>query len=75
MGLSSVTTWRARVALISSMSAASVVDLPDPVGPEMMIRPLEASMNLRKSLCKLHTRRSLTLGASSRIAAAMPRTV
>ena len=57
------------------MSAASVVDLPDPVGPEMITRPLVASTNLRKSLCRLHTRRSLTLGASSRIAAAIPRTV
>ncbi len=67
--------WRARVELISSMSAASVVDFPAPVGPEMITKPLEGSMNLRKSLCKLQTRRSLTLGASRRIAAAMPRTV
>ena len=48
MGLSSVTIWRARVALISSISAASVVDLPEPVGPEMMIKPLDASMKPAK---------------------------
>ena len=72
IGLSSVMMLRARVALISSSSAASVVDFPEPVGPEMMIRPLAGSMSLRKSLCKLQLRRSLMLGASSRMASPQP---
>src|ERR1035438_9542148 len=71
-GLSSVTIFRAREALISSMSAASVVDLPAPVGPEMMTSPLGASMSLRKSGCRLQPQRSLMLGAQIGIAEVAP---
>src|SRR5580700_323123 len=74
-GLSSVTKCRAFDPLISSINAASVVDLPDPVGPEMITSPEFASMSRRKSGCRLQARRSLTEGASKRIAIAMPRTV
>src|SRR5260370_1352264 len=65
----------ARDALISSMSAASVVDFPDPVGPEMMTKPVGASISLRRSGCRLHALRSLMDGAKSLIAIAIPRTV
>ena len=74
-GLSRVMMFRARELLISSMSAASVVDLPQPVGPEITARPLSASTSLRRSGCRLRARRSLTDGASSRTAMAMPRMV
>jgi len=57
------------------MSAASVVDFPDPVGPEMMTKPVGASISLRKSGCRLHALRSLTEGARSLMAIAIPRTV
>ena len=67
--------FRGREVLISSMSAASVVDLPLPVGPEITTRPLSASISLRRSGCRLQARRSLTEGASSRTAMAMPRIV
>src|SRR5580658_865097 len=74
-GLSSVMMLRARDPLISSMSAASVVDLPEPVGPEMMTKPVVASVNLRKSGCRLQPWMSLMEDSSSRMATAMPRTV
>jgi len=75
IGLSSVRMLRARFALISSSSAARVVDLPDPVGPETMTRPLAGSISLRRSGCRLQLERSLTLGARSRMARPSPRTV
>ena len=67
--------FRGRDVLISSMRAASVVDLPLPVGPEITARPLSASTSLRRSGCRLQARRSLTEGASSRTAMAVPRIV
>ncbi len=38
-GSSIVMMWKARVRLIQSMSAASVVDLPEPVGPVTRMSP------------------------------------
>jgi len=40
MGSSIVTMWHLRFALACSMMAASVVDLPLPVGPVRSTRPL-----------------------------------
>ncbi len=39
MGSSMVTTWPWRVREMSWMMAASVVDLPEPVGPVMSTNP------------------------------------
>ncbi len=39
MGSSMVTMWSERVSLISSMMAARVVDLPEPVGPVTSTNP------------------------------------
>ena len=39
IGSSTVTMWSARVRLTRSISAASVVDLPEPVGPVTRTRP------------------------------------
>jgi len=39
MGSSTVMMWQARVSLISLMSEASVVDLPEPVGPVTRNKP------------------------------------
>jgi hypothetical protein len=39
MGSSSVTMWRAWWRLIQSRQEATVVDLPEPVGPVTRIRP------------------------------------
>ena len=39
MGSSMVTMWSDRVSLISSMMAARVVDLPEPVGPVTRTNP------------------------------------
>src|SRR5580693_6384956 len=66
---------RACVALISSINAARVVDLPLPVGPEMMTSPVLGSVSRRRSGCRLQELRSLTELASRRTAKAVPRTV
>ena len=39
MGSSMVMMWSCRVSLISSMMAARVVDLPEPVGPVRRMKP------------------------------------
>ncbi len=49
MGSSMVMMCSSRVSLISSIIAASVVDLPDPVGPVMMTKP----RGLRVSSCRV----------------------
>ncbi len=46
-GSSMVSTWQARVLLMWSIIAASVVDLPEPVGPVTSTRPARRSDSLR----------------------------
>ena len=47
IGSSTVTMWSARVRLTRSISAASVVDLPEPVGPVTSTRPRGRVANVR----------------------------
>ena len=57
IGLSMAMTWRALDELISSTSAANVVDLPLPVGPEITINPVVISVSRFRSGCRLQARK------------------
>src|SRR3569833_2811818 len=74
-GLSSVMMFCAREPLISSSKAASVVDLPQPVGPDTITSPVGAATSRRNSGSRLHARRSPTDGDKRRTAIANPRMV
>ncbi len=56
-GLSIAMILRALDELISSTSAANVVDFPLPVGPEMTIKPVVMSVSFFKSGCRLQARK------------------
>ena len=49
MGSSIVTTWTARFSVTDRMIEASVVDLPDPVGPVMRTRPAGMWLNVSRT--------------------------
>lgn len=59
IGLSTLMMWRALEVFISSISAAIVVDLPLPVGPEITTKPVLGSISLLRSGCRLQERRLL----------------
>src|SRR5258708_33868320 len=72
-GLSIAMILRAEEELISSTSAARVVDFPLPVGPDMTIKPAVVSVSRFKSGCRLHARKLFWNELKSRTAIATPR--
>ena len=65
-----VTMWSARVSLISSMMAARVVDLPDPVGPVTSTNPRGLWQKVWSTLGSPSSSMVLILTGMSRKAAA-----
>ena len=62
IGSSTVMMWSARVLFTRSMSAASVVDLPEPVGPVTSTRPRGKRGELRHRLGNAEVDERLDLG-------------
>ena len=72
MGSSIVRMWRELVALIRSMIAASVVDLPEPVGPVTSTSPERIRLKVFSTGGKFSSSRVLILAGMVRNTAPMP---
>ena len=74
IGSSIVMMWPLRVALISSISAARVVDLPEPVGPVVRMSPRLWRVRLLSTGARFSSSADLMVCGTTRSTAPMPPT-